>query len=146
MTKVYEEYAWVILFTLGLLWVVVGFTQVFFPYGLLEDETQLVTDISWSELKTLSPQATELVSLIYGWLGLLKVSWSFLVIAITLTGYRKGEKWAWYTMCLVPILLVSNALFNTWFFGDTSEMIQWIPIMTITLLGLLLPYRKFFPR
>jgi len=146
MERIYEKYAWVIYLFLGLLWVVVGFAQAFFPDGLLGNDAQLVTGMSWSELKALSPAATDLVRFNYGGMGLLKMSWSFFVIAITLTGYRKGEKWAWYTLCLVPILLVSCALFNAWFFGDVNESLQFIPITTISLLGLLLPYRKFFPR
>jgi hypothetical protein len=79
-------------------------------------------------------------------MGLLKISWTIFVIAITLTGYRKGEKWAWYIMWFVPVLLVSDALFSVIFIGDVSQTLQFIPITTLTLLGLLLPYRKFFPR
>ena len=146
MERVYEKYAWAVFLFLGLLWVVVGFAQAFFPDELVKDDAQHVIDMSWSELKASSPAASDLVSWLYGGMGLLKMSWSLLVIAITLTGYRKGEKWAWYALCLVPILLVGNALFNAWFFGDVSEMLQWIPITTISLLGLFLPYRKFFPR
>ena len=125
---------------------VVGFVQAFFPDGLAEADAQLITGMSWSELKALSPEATVLVRFLYGGMGLLKMSWSFLVIAITLTGYRKGEKWAWYTMWLVPILLVSSALFNASYVGDVSQMLEWIPVMTVTLIGRLLPYRKFFPK
>ncbi|UCB58436.1 MAG: hypothetical protein JSV67_07490 [Thermoplasmatales archaeon] len=146
MERVYEKYGWAVFLFLGLLWVVVGFAQAFFPDGLVEDDAQHVIDMSWSELKASSPAASDLVRWLYGGMGLLKMSWSFLVIAITLTGYRRGEKWAWYALCLVPILLVSSALFNAWFFGDVSEMLQWIPITTLSLLGLLLPYRKFFPK
>ncbi len=146
MERVYEKYGWLIFLALSVLWVVVGLTQVFLPDSLIENDAQLVTDMSWNELKASSPVATDLVRWLYGSLGLLKTSWSLLVLAITLTGYRRGEKWAWYALCLVPILLVSNALFNAWFFGDVSEMLQWIPITTISLLGLLLPYRKFFPK
>jgi hypothetical protein len=79
-------------------------------------------------------------------MGLLKTSWSFLVLAITLTGYRKGEKWAWYTLWLVPALLVCNAFYNVNFLGDVNQMLEWIPVTSVSLLGLLLPYRKFFPR
>ena len=146
MERVYEKYAWVIFIALGVLWVVVGFVQAFFPDGLAETDAQLITGMSWSELKALSPEATDLVRFLYGGMGLLKMSWSFFVLAVTLTGYRKGEKWAWYTLLLVPILLVSSALFNAGFVGDVFQMLEWIPIMTVTLLGLLLPYRKFFPR
>jgi len=146
MERVYEKYAWVVFLFLGLLWVAFGFAQAFYPEGLAENDAQLVTDMSWSTLKDSSPEASNLVRFMYGNMGLLKMSWSLLVIAITLTGFRRGEKWAWYTLCLVPILLVSSGLFRSWFLGDASEMIPSIPIVTISLIGLFLPYRKFFLR
>jgi len=146
MERVHEKYAWVVFLALGLLWVVVGLYSVFLPEGVFEADVQSVTNMPWSELKASSPVAADFVIFIYGLLGLLKISWSFFVLAITLTGYRRGEKWAWYTMWSVPVLLASNALFSVIFIGDVSQTLQFIPITTITLLGLLLPYRKFFPR
>ncbi|MHA2106601.1 MAG: hypothetical protein ACW99R_02690 [Candidatus Hodarchaeales archaeon] len=143
--RVYEKYGWVVYLALGLLWLVVGFTQTFFPNELLEADAQLVIDTSWSEFKASSPVAAELVRFHYGVMGLLKMSWSFLVLAITLTGYRRREKWAWYTLWLVPILLVSCALFNASWFGRVNESLEFIPITTLSILGLLLPYRTFFP-
>lgn len=144
--RAYVKYGWVVFLGLGLLWLVVGLTQVFNPDTLIEDETQHVTDMSLSELEASSPDATEMVHFLYGAVGMLKTSWSLLVLAITLTGFRKGEKWAWYTLWLVPVLLVGQGLFNSVFLGDPKELLQWIPITTVTLVGLLLPYRKFFPR
>jgi len=144
--RIYEKYAWVILLVLGLLWFVVGLYSVFLPEGVFETDVQSVTNMPWSELKASSPVAADFVIFTYGLLGLLKLSWSFFVLAITLTGYRRGEKWAWYTMWSVPVLLISNALFSAIFTGDVSQTLQFIPITIITLLGLLLPYRKFFPR
>jgi len=146
MERAYEKYAWVLFLFLGLLWVVVGLVQVFSPNELLRTDAQLITDMSWSELKASSPVATDLVRFHYGQMGLLKTSWSLLVLAITLTGYRRGEKWAWYTLWLVPALLVWNAFYNVYFLGDVNQMLHWIPVTTVSLLGLLLPYRKFFPR
>jgi hypothetical protein len=146
MGRVFEKYGWVVYLLLGLLWLVVGLTQVFNPDGLLEDEALHVTGMSSSELEASCPEATNLVRFIFGAVGMLKTSWSLLVLAITLTGYRRGEKWAWYTLWLVPALLVGQGIFNSVFLGDFKEMLQWIPITTLSLLGLLLPYRKFFPR
>ena len=146
MGRALEKYGWLVYLALGLLWLVVGLTQVFSPARLVEDEAQHVAGMSLSELEASSPEATELVRFLYGALGMLKTSWSLLVLAITVTGFRRGEKWAWYTLWLVPALLVGSGLFNTVFFGDVKEMLQWIPITTLSLLGLLLPYRKFFPR
>ena len=146
MLRVYEKYGWVVFLALGVLWVVVGLNQTFLQDELLKSDVELVTETSWGELIASSPVATDFVRWLYGAMGLLKTSWSFLVLAITLTGYRKGEKWAWYTLWLVPILLVSSALFNASFVGDFSLTLEWIPITSISLLGLLLPIRKFFPR
>jgi hypothetical protein len=49
-------------------------------------------------------------------------------------------------MWLVPAILVGQGLFNSVLLGDFNEMLPWIPITTLSLLGLFLPYRKFFPR
>lgn len=146
MARVYEKYAWVILLAAGLLWLVVGIVSVFQPEAIFEADAQAVTKLPWSELKASSPEASNFVSFVYGQMGLLKISWSLFILAITLAGYRKGEKWAWYIMLLAPILLVSNAVFSAVFIGDINQVLQFIPITTITMLGLLLPYRIFFPK
>ena len=124
MQRVYEKYAWVILLAVGLLWLVVGLVAVFQPEGIFEGDAQSVTNMPWSELKASSPIAANFVIFIYGQMGLLKISWSFFVLAITLTGYRKGEKWAWYIMWSVPALLVSDALFSSIFIGDISQTLS----------------------
>ena len=47
-------------------------------------------------------------------------------------------------LLLAPILLVSDAVFSVVFIGDINQVLQFIPITTLTMLGLLLPYRVFF--
>ena len=145
MERPWVKYGWVVYLFVGLLWLWVGLTQVFNPDALLENEAQHVTDMSLSELEASSPEATELVRFLFGAVGMLKTSWSLLVLAITLTGYRRGEKWAWYTLWLVPALLVGQGLWYSVFLGDFSEMLRYIPIVTVALVGLFLHYRKFFP-
>jgi hypothetical protein len=146
MGRFFETYGWLIYLALGILWAVVGLTQTFYPYELLKDDTQRVLGMSWTEFEDSDPEAAELVRYQYGGMGLLKTSWSFFVIVIAIIGLRTGGLWAWYTLWSVPILLVTNALYNAWFFGDVSEMLPWIPITTVSVLGLILPYRKFFPK
>ena len=146
MERVYEKYAWIIFLALGLLWLVVGLVAVFDPEGIFETDAQSVTDVPWSELKASDPEAADFVIFVYGQMGLVKISWSFFVLVIALTGYRRAEKWAWYTMWSVPALLVGNALFSAIYIDDVSQTLQFIPIKALTLLGLLLPYRRFFPR
>jgi hypothetical protein len=102
--------------------------------------------LPWTDLKASSPEASNFIIFVYGQMGLLKISWSLFILAITLTGFRRGEKWAWYIMLLAPILLVSDAVFSVVFIGDINQVLQFIPITAITMLGLLLPYRIFFPK
>jgi len=146
MARIWEKYGWAWYLALGLLWLIVGISQVFAPDGLMDNEAQLVTGMSFSDLEALSPETTQLYRFTYGGLGMLKINWSLLVIAITITGYRKGEKWAWYTLWLVPGILVGGALFNASWFGGLNEALNFAPILTLSLLGLLLPYRNFFPK
>ena len=146
MVRIYEKYAWVILLAVGLLWLLVGFVAVFSPEGIFEADAQAVTKMPWTDLKASSPVASNFVIFVYGQMGLLKISWSLFILAITLTGYRRGEKWAWYILLLAPILLVSDAVFSVIFIGDINQVLQFIPITAITMVGLLLPYRIFFPK
>ncbi len=67
-----------------------------------------------------------------------QLGWSVLVIAISFNSYRRGEKWAWYAFW---INVVEGGLFyaDARFWGDALAVV-------IVLLGLFLPYRKFFPK
>jgi hypothetical protein len=141
-----EKYGWVVFLFLGLLWLVVGLTQLFNPEAYLDTEVQHITGMSLSELEASFPEATEHVRFLWGSIGVLKTSWSLMLLAIVLTAYRRGEKWAWYTLWLVPATLVGQGLWYSVFLGDFNEMLQYIKIIIPNLVGLFLPYRKFFPR
>jgi len=145
MKRVFEKYGWLVFLFLGLLWLVVGLNQIFLPDELIEKDVQHVTGMSLSELEASSPESIELVRFQMGIIGNLKTSWSLLVLAITLTGFRRGEKWAWYTLWLVPAVLVCQGIIHSVILGDINEMWAWIPTTSISLVGLLLPIRKFFP-
>ena len=125
---------------------VVGIVAVFQPEGIFEGDAQAVTNMPWSELEASSPVAANFIIFVYGQMGLLKISWTLFILAITLTGFRRGEKWAWYMMLFAPILLVTDAIFTVIYIGDINQVLSFIPITTITMIGLLLPYRIFFPK
>ena len=146
MERPWVKYGWVVFLLLGLLWLVTGLSQIFNPEPLLENDAQRITGMSWSEHEASSPATVQLARSLMGTLGNLKTSWSLLVIAITLTAYRRGRKWAWYAMWLMPVVLVTQGIFDSVFLGDVNEMLKWIPTTAVSLLGLFLPYRKFFPR
>jgi hypothetical protein len=64
-------------------------------------------------------------------------------MVVSATAYRKGEVWAWYLTWVVPVLFLLDAVNDYYAFRyvDVSSMV----IAAILVVGLLLPYRKFFP-
>ncbi len=61
----------------------------------------------------------------------------FFVIAISVTAYRRGDRWAWYALWLVPLITVLEIIVN-------FESPPLVLVFVMSLLGLLLPVRKFF--
>lgn len=65
-------------------------------------------------------------------------------ILISLTAYRKGEKWAWYVPWAAPLLIAGLTAL------DGAGGAAWWPLQTVFLLiplaGLIVPYKRFFAK
>ena len=60
-------------------------------------------------------------------------------LAIILTGFRWGERWAWYALWYYPVFFVLHIIaFGTFVIDGILAL--------ICVLSLLVPYRKFFPK
>ncbi len=62
------------------------------------------TGYSWQELATTAPKAAEYTTLLFRMFGIYIVAFSLLAIAIAVSGFRRGERWAWWA------LLVGNTI------------------------------------
>ncbi len=72
---------------------------------------------------------------------------AFYMIVISATAYRKGERWAWYILWSVPAFFLGHAAIALNFGESTSSLIPFLTVFVIlSLLGLILPFRKFFPK
>ena len=65
-------------------------------------------------------------------------------VLISSTSYRKGKKWAWYLLWYVPVVFVISSYEQ--YVDGSAPLVATFPFVIISLLGLLLPYRKFFPK
>lgn len=147
--RVYEKYAWALLFAIGALVLVSGV-----PHALginTDPETvERIIGMTLSEFQGSNPGFFELYSFYFRFGGLSDVGVAFFIMAVSLTAYRRGEKYAWYIMWFVPAFFIGCAAITL---GTTTMSIQsslslLLPItvfVILGLLGLLLPYRKFFP-
>ncbi len=68
---------------------------------------------------------------------------AILTVGISVTGYRKAAKWAWFALLYTPIFFAVagyEQLGSPYFPG--AIVLGLVPCVA----GLLLPYRKFFPK
>jgi hypothetical protein len=59
---------------------------------------------SWSALVSTSPMAAKYIMVLFRLYGVFNVVFGLMAIAITVTAFRRGERWAWWT------LLVGNTI------------------------------------
>lgn len=74
-----------------------------------------------------------------------------LFTAVVATGYRRGERWAWFAAWTYPGAILGFATIATIHDGWSEGELGWAGpgiaiVMVPILLGLLLPIRRFFPR
>ncbi len=115
--RAYGKYAWMILFAsaaLGLL----GGVALIFPTSL----TFQLPGSMW---------------LIRAW-GITWVGFNIFALVVIVGPYRRGERWAWYTLWLLPLLLVG------YFVVAPERTYSYLLLAILSTLGLILSYRPFF--
>ncbi len=145
--KFHEKYTWVIFLIIGIM-VLLGAI----PHTLgVNTDPALVQTISGQtidELKVSSPMFFNLYSFYFRGGGLSDLGFVFFLIVISLTAYRRGQKWAWYAFWFVPVyflawIALSSTLPSA---AQLSLLPPLIVIIVLSLAGLLLSFRKFFPK
>ena len=124
--KAYEKYAWVILFVIGIISLAVGLSDIFRP---------------------VDPTSTPEVVVGIRLYGVAFTGLNVFGLAIILKSFRKGERWAWYVLWYYQIFFLALLAFQTVYnpFGPSATYLA-ILFAIIYAMGLLLPYRKFFPK
>jgi hypothetical protein len=146
----YMRYAWILLLLVSILslWIGIGdFT------GAGDADPALVESavgITWFELQNADPSVVNLINILSRLVGSLWIGFALLAIIVSATGFRMGERWAWYGLWAIPLVML--LIFTTFFFADLAEGSPNPPalysapgLFAIAVIGLLLPIRKFFP-
>jgi hypothetical protein len=144
----YEKHAWILLFAIGIIGLIASLSAIVIasvpaaadPATLLKD-----TGMTWDQLVASNPGVAKFISgILRAEVGYFGLGLSILIVITSATTYRKGVKSAWYSLCILPFVYGILAATN---FSTGGE--HW-PYQTlffgITLLGLLLPIKRFFPR
>jgi len=76
----------------------------------------------------------------YSIMGALGITWAgfnILALILALIPFRRGERWAWYTLWMLPLLWLS-------LFALAPDLRLYLALAIVTAAGLILPYRRFF--
>ncbi len=133
--KIISRYAWLLLF-------IVGLGLAFYAYDNLVIIPALDPgdpDRGWAWL-TSDPDVIEYIKWWFRTLGFWVLAVAVFVMVISSTGYRKGQKWAWYSLLYLPVHILIHILLWPWL----APML--LGVLLIVLAGLVLPFRRFFPR
>jgi hypothetical protein len=117
--RVYEKYGWMIL----------AGSAVF---GMVAAVLTTLPPLSWF--------TDPVIVMSYSLMGAFGVTWAgFNIIALVLAliPFRRGERWAWYTLWMLPLLWLS-------LFALAPDLRLYLALAIVTTLGLILPCRRFF--
>lgn len=143
--KWYQKNAWIVFLITGVFQLISGLGSTF-TAGETEwaSRFETLTGIQWGAFSDSNPRIFNFISLVNTEGGVLRVGLALFVIGISLTGYRRGEKWAWYLFLLLPATFTGSLIVNQ--LHGFSLVGFAAPFYILYLLGFLLPFRKFFPR
>jgi hypothetical protein len=72
------------------------------------------TGNSWSELVSSAPMAAGYIGVLFRMYGVFNVVFALMAIAITVTAFRRGERWAWWTLLVGNTIAFVSAMTYDW--------------------------------
>lgn len=153
-SKAYEKYAWTLLFAFWALHLILS-TRDFFPslqdycIGCLpgaQTAIQSSTGMTWSLLASSDPRIASFLASTLVDDGISGVGLAIFGMAVSLTSFRRGEKWAWYTSWSMPIGILAAQLNVYLLTGSVTVLVLAVVFVLASLLALFLPFRQFFPK
>jgi hypothetical protein len=115
----YEKYGWIILAASAI-------------FGIVAAVLTTLPPLSWF----IDPLYVSAYS-IMGALGISWVGFNIFALALTFIPFRRSERWAWYTLWMLPLMWLSQ-------FVLAPDLRYYLVLAVITTLGLMMPYRRFF--
>lgn len=147
--KAYERHAWIIFLVFGLgavfggLIILSGVVQVDPP------SAERTTGLTLDQIAARVPGMDAYVSGLARQLGNFMIAMGVLLTAVAAVPFRRGERWAWYACLIMPVLVfiqLANS-FAIYDFASGGSLWQLdLASLVVVLAGLLMPYRKFFPK
>jgi len=76
--------------------------------------------------------------------GISGVGLAIFGMVVSMTSYRRGEKWAWYISWSMPVGILAAQLNVYVLTGSIMVILLALVFIAVSLLALFLPYKQFF--
>jgi hypothetical protein len=154
MTSFLERHDWKIWAGLGVLYAVYGLVDVLLGGRTFAWPEEVLfygaTGMTWDQLQATDPLGARFIDSQARSGGTVMVVVGLLSVAIAVFGLRQGQRWAWWTMWIWPLWLMSVVLMG--FAPDRMPgagvplpVIAAIIFLVVTVATLTLTYRKYNP-
>lgn len=149
----FECHAWKVFFGLSIIIALFGLGDILTGGSTFQSgeapTLQGITGMTWEQLGAASPNAANMIDFQVRAGGVNLLLMGLFSMAVALTGFRRGERWAWYTLWLWPFWLVLIILLLLSVYkqpgpGIPPPLVSGSIFFVITVLTLGLSFRKFF--
>ena len=125
------------LFVLSLLW-------IFLTETMFISDVLVYTGQSWSEFLANSPKTAELYIITKKLIGFFLLLLSIVILFITNHSYKKGEKWAWYSLLITGIFIWGGLLGYRFLIGylASAGIITFILGTVLFIVGIIIPAKE----
>jgi hypothetical protein len=129
--------SWIILAVVATLTILSGLYVGLTPTG---SQTEL-SGRTWEDFAAADPEVARIYSMDLVLLGITLTAFAILCTIVTLIPYRRGERWAWFALWLIP--LVHGGIALTMLTDQYEAGYVYLGLFVISLIGILIPIRRF---
>lgn len=140
--------AWILLFAVSVFLALRGLSEIILGGAVWSPILEQHAGTSWESLANDEPGMATVVNFLAVLSGLFALGFGLACAIVSALGYRRGERSAWWALWTLPafhlaavvLVLVGPAGGNPFVL-----VIESVPL-AVGIVGLLVPYRRFFPR
>lgn len=151
----FERYGWIVFVALGLVIALFGLGDITtggatFDGG--EAPTVLgISGMTWQQLSGTSPNAASMIDYLVRAGGVNLFLLGLLSMVVAATAFRRGERWAWFAMWLLPLWLAMIVMLLLTMYkpggpGLPPPLVSGSIFFVVMVLTLALSFRKYFPK
>ena len=118
----WRRVAWMLIFFVDVAYIAWGGMAAAAPDGLLGPGGKAIlpaafegyTGAAWSELLRTAPMTAEYMVVLYRMYGIYCVIFGLMASAIAVTAFRRGDRWAWWTLLVGNTIALVSAMRMDW--------------------------------